>query len=112
MLHEYRSFIVHLKPQKLYADLVGSINIRVDTANYEKKRSLSIRKNKKKIGLMKDELCEKMMRKFAALRPKIYSYPTDDGYVDKKVKDKKSVLLDIKKIPRTINSAWRKIKQY
>ena len=42
--------------------------------------------NKKVIGLMKDELKGKIITKFVALRPKTYSYLTDD---DKNVKKAK-----------------------
>ena len=45
-------------------------------------------KNKKVIGLMKDELGGKIT-KFVGLRPKIYSYLVDDGNEDKKAKDPK-----------------------
>ena len=40
---------------------------------------------------IKDELCRRMSKvlKFVALRPKKYSYLTDDGVVDKKSKSKK-----------------------
>ena len=39
--------------------------------------------------LMKGELNGKMIKKFVALRPKIYSYMTDDGYVHKAAKGTK-----------------------
>ena len=42
------------------------------------------------IGLMKDELGEKFMAEFAALRPKTYSYQTDDNDENKKQKAQKS----------------------
>ena len=35
---------------------------------------------------MKDELGRKIMTKLASLRPKIYSFIADDGYVHKKGK--------------------------
>ena len=40
---------------------------------------------------MKDELGEKLIAKFATLRPKIYSYLIDDGDVNKNPKAQKSV---------------------
>ena len=48
-------------------------------------------KNKKVIGLMKDELAGKIMTKIVGLRAKTYSYLTDDDSKDKKAKGKKSV---------------------
>ena len=45
--------------------------------------------NKKVVGLMKDMLGGKIMTKFAALRPKTYSYLIDDDNSDKKAKGTK-----------------------
>ena len=50
-------------------------------------------KNKKLIGMMKDELGEKIMKKFIGLRRKCYSYLTDDGNVDKKAKGTKKLVI-------------------
>ena len=52
-----------------------------DTSNYlaECDRPLPTEKNKRVIGLMKYELCGKIMKEFVALRPKTYSYLIDDG---------------------------------
>ena len=58
-------------------------------SNYEVNRPLPIGKNKKVVGLMKDELGGKIMTEFAALRPKTYSYLTDDCKEDKKAKGTK-----------------------
>ena len=46
-------------------------------------------KSKKVIVLMKDELDGKIMKEIAALRPKMYSYLTNDGHIHKKAKGKK-----------------------
>ena len=43
--------------------------IRFDTWNYELDRPLPKGKNEKIIGLMKDELGEKIIIEFAAMRP-------------------------------------------
>ena len=50
-------------------------------------------KNKKVIGLTKDELGGKIVTEFVALRPKTYSYLTDDCEEDKKAKGRKKCLI-------------------
>ena len=50
-------------------------------------------KNKKVIELMKDELGGKIMKKFAALRKKSYSYLTDNNDEDKTAKDRKKCVI-------------------
>ena len=47
--------------------------------------------NKKVIGLMKDELGGKIMKGFVALRPKAYSYLTNDDNNVKKAKEETNV---------------------
>ena len=47
-------------------------------------------KNNKIISLMKDELGGKIITEFVTLRPKTYSYLTDDGKEDKKAKGTRS----------------------
>ena len=49
------------------------------------------KKNKKVTGLMKDELGEKIMTEFVALRPKTYPYLTDDCKEGKKAKRNKEL---------------------
>ena len=56
-------------------------------------RPLSTGKNKKVIGLMKDELGGKILTEFVTLRPKTYSYLTDDGKIDKKTKGTKKCVI-------------------
>ena len=50
-------------------------------------------KNKKVIGLMKDELGGKIIMEFVTLRPKTYSYLTDDGKEGKKAKGTKKCII-------------------
>lgn len=42
---------------------------------------------------MEDELGGKIMEKILALRPKMYSYLTDDDHVDQKAKNKKNSVI-------------------
>ena len=50
-------------------------------------------KIKKTIGLMKDELGRKIIMEFVTLRPKTYSFVTDDGKEDKKAKGTKKCVI-------------------
>ena len=79
------SFIISIKTAYVYEDITDDVEKRFDTSNYEVSRPLPTGKNKKVIGLMKDELGGKIMTEFAAIRPKAYSYLMDDGNNDKKV---------------------------
>ena len=56
---------------------------RFDTSNYQINTALPTGKNKKVIGLMKDEVGGKIMTEFICIRPKTYSYLMDDGGNDK-----------------------------
>ena len=80
------SFIIHIKTENVYEDIANDVEKRFDTSNEEVNRPLTTRKNKKVIGLMKDELGGKIMTEFAALKPKPYSYLIDDINSDKKAK--------------------------
>ena len=85
------SFIVYIKTDDIYKDIAEDVETRFDTSNYELDRPLPKGKNKKVIGLMKDELGGKIMTKFVGLRAKTYSYFIDDDSEDKKAKGKKKM---------------------
>ena len=93
MLYGYCSFIIHIKTEDFYKDIANDVERRFDTSNYEVNRPLPIEKNKKVIGLMKDELGGKIMTEFVALRPKTYSYLRDDCKEDKKAKGTKKCVV-------------------
>ena len=78
------SFIMSLKTNDFYKDIVNDVDKRFDTSNYEVNRPLPMGKNKKVIRLMKDELGGKIIMEFVTLRPKTYSYLTDDCKENKK----------------------------
>ena len=87
------SFIMNIKTNDFYEDIVNDAENRFDTSNYEVNRPLPMGKNKKVIGLMKDELGGKIITEFITLRPKTYSYLTDDGKEDKKAKATKKCVI-------------------
>ena len=76
--------IVYIKTKDIYVDIAKHVETRFDTSNYELEKPLPKGRNKKVIGLMKDESNGKIMREFVPLRIKTYSYLTDDGNEDKK----------------------------
>ncbi|XP_057300807.1 uncharacterized protein LOC130635490 [Hydractinia symbiolongicarpus] len=69
------SFIYHIRTEDFYCDIANDLEARFDTSAYSKDddRPLSIGKNKKVVGLMKDELGGKIMTSFITLRPKDYA---------------------------------------
>ena len=87
------SFVMHIKTNDFYEDIAGDVESRFDTSNYEANRPLPTGKNKKIIGLMNDELGGKIITEFVTLRPKTYSFLTDDGKEDKKAKGTKKCVI-------------------
>ena len=86
------SFVMSIKTNDFYKDIANDVEKRFDTLNYEANRPLPTGKNKKVIGLMKDELGGKIITEFVTLRPKTHSYLTDDSKEDKKAKGTKKCL--------------------
>ena len=68
------SLIYSIHTKEFYADIAKNVEARFDTSGYVPDRPLPVGKNKKVIGLMKDELGGEIMREFVSLRPKMYSY--------------------------------------
>ena len=87
------SFIMNIKREDFYKDIANDVEKRFDTSNYEVNRPLPTGKNKKVIGLMKDQLEGKIITEFITLRPKTYSYLTDDCKEDKKAKGTKKCVI-------------------
>ena len=85
------SFIMSIK-RMIFIEIFLLMLIK-DSSNYEINRPLPTGKNKKVIGLMKDELGGKIITEFAKLRPETYSYSTDDGKEDKKAKGTKKCVI-------------------
>ena len=87
------SFKMNIETEDFYKDVANDVEKRYDTSNYECDRPLPTGKNKKVIGLMKDELGGRTIKEFVALRPKTYSYLTDDYKKDKKAKGTKNCVI-------------------
>ena len=87
------SFTMSIKTNDFYKDIANDVEKRFDTSNYEVNRPLPTGKNKKVIGLMKDESGGKIITEFVTLRPKTYSYLTDDCKKDRKAKGTKKCLI-------------------
>ena len=70
------SLIYSIKTEDFYKDIADDVGTRFDTSGYlnDGSRPLPVGKNKKVIGLMKDELGGEIMKEFISLRPKRYSY--------------------------------------
>ena len=97
------SFVMHIKTSDFYKDIANDVECKFDTSNYVlntsktsalARRPLPIGKNKKVIGLMKDELGGEIITEFTALRPKTYSYLTDNDKIDKKAKGTKKCAIN------------------
>ena len=98
------SFVINIKTNDFYEDISQDVNERFDTSNYTFELPKGI--NKKVIGLMKDELGGGIITEFVALRPKTYSYITNDFTELKKAKGTKKCVVkkmlrfsDYKKMP-------------
>ena len=90
------SFIMNIKTNDFCKDIANDVECKFHTSNYEVKRPLPIGKNKKVIGLMKDELGGKIIMQFIALRPKTLtdnSCLTDNDKIDKKAKGTKKCVI-------------------
>ena len=70
------SFIYSIETEDFYKNIANEVESRYDTSGYpnDGSRPLPVGKNKKVIGLMKDERGGKIMKEFISLRPKMYSY--------------------------------------
>ena len=91
------SFVYEIETEDFYRDIAEDVETRFDTSGYSKEdnRPLPIGKNKKVIGLMKDELKGKIMTEFVALRAKMYAYRmlNKDKPEDKKCKGTKKCVV-------------------
>ena len=81
------SFVVNIKTKDFYKDIAENVKERFDTSNYIYDRPLPTGVN------MKVELGGDIITEFVALRPKTYSYITNDFIEMKKVKGTKKCVI-------------------
>ena len=87
------TLVMNIKTKDFYEDIAKDVEERFDTSNYGFDRPLPKGKNKKVIGLMKDELGGGIITEFVALRPKTYSYMTNEFIEMKKAKGTKKCVI-------------------
>ena len=87
------SLVMNIKTNDFYKDITQDVREIFDTSNYSFDRPLPKGKNKKVIGLIKDELGGGIITEFVALRPKTYSYTTDEFIELKKAKGTKKCVV-------------------
>ena len=87
------SFVINTRTKDFYKDIAENIKERFDTSNYIYDRPLPMGVNKKVIGLMKNELGGGIITEFVGLRPKAYSYITNDFIEMKKAKGTKKCVV-------------------
>ena len=70
------SLMYEIKTKDIYEDISANVERMFDTSNYPKEHPSGIPtgKNKKVIGMMKDECSGKVIEEFVGLRPKLYCY--------------------------------------
>ena len=87
------SLAMNIKTKDFYKDIAKDVEERFDTSNYGFDRPLPKGKNKKVIGLMKGELGGGIINEFVALRPKTYSYMTNEFIEMEKAKGTKKCVI-------------------
>ena len=83
------AFVIHIITEDFYRDIANDVGRWFDTSNYDKNvdRPLPIGKNRKVIGLFKDELGGKIMKVFVGVRVKTWAYLMDITVSIKKQKE-------------------------
>ena len=87
------SFVIQIETKDFYEDIANDVEEWFDTSNYDDNGLLPTGKNKKVIGLFKDELGGKIMKEFVGLRAKTYAYLMDDDTEPKKAKGTKKCMI-------------------
>ena len=111
------SLVYDIKTDDFYKEITSKIKARFDMSgnSHSQVRPLPMGVNKKVIGLLKNELGRRIMTKFLALRPKLYTYKMFGGSEDKKCKGvKKCVvkkMLDFKDYKQCLLGNWNMFRK-
>ena len=79
------SLVLKIETEDFFKDISGDVAEWFDTNEFAKNHPAVleglpiVKENKKKIGLMKDECGGKILTEWVALRPKLYSFLTENG---------------------------------
>ena len=87
------SLCYEIKTDDFYDDIKNDASEWFDMSNYNKNHPLFDEKNKKQVGLMKDECGGDDIEEFVGLRPKSYAYETAKGKIEKKCKGVKQYVV-------------------
>ena len=91
------SLVLNIETDDFFKDISGDVVEWFDTNDFPKDHPAVleglpiVKENKKKIGLMKDECGGKILTEWVALRPKLYSFLTENGEKQKAKGLKKSI---------------------
>ena len=82
------SLIYEIETDDVYSDINGDVGAKFDTSEFPVNHpsGIPVGKNKKVVGMMKDESCGKIITEFVCLRQKLYSYKVDEDDEVKKCK--------------------------
>ena len=81
------SLMYEIETDHFFEDIAGDVDARFDTSDFPPDHPSGIAgKNKKVLGMMKDEACGKIILEFVGLRAKLYSFIFHGGGGTKKAK--------------------------
>ena len=89
------SLMYEIKTEDFYKDISEDVKDRFDTSDYRPNHPSGIPtgRNKKVLGMFKDEVAGKIMEEFVGLRAKLYSYKMLEGEEGKKCNGVKKIVV-------------------
>jgi hypothetical protein len=87
------SLAYEIKTEDFFEDIKQEITTKFDMSDYPKDHPLYSAKNKKVIGMFKDEAGSMQIEEFVGLRAKLYSYKMATGKEEKKCKGVKKAVV-------------------